>query len=148
MNSTFEIVTDSLTGHLIWESKEHKLQVAFSDLEQKLNWNDANAACNALGEGWILPTLDELKIMSRELYECNMGEFQSRYLNEYSPAYWSNCPSLEEVYGGAVWSFAFINPNSVVSGFSSDDIYKNSLKGVQNEDGKSARNYVRPVRSI
>ena len=148
MNSTFEIVTDPKTGQQVYESKEHRLQVAFKDLENKMTWDEANSACVKLGEGWRLPSLDELKIMSRELYECNMGNFQSRYLSEYSPAYWSNCPSIKEVYGGAVWSFAFINPDSEVSGYSADDIYKNSLKGVQNEDGKGARNYVRAVRTI
>lgn len=122
--------------------------MAFEDLENEMTWDEANSACVKLGEGWRLPSLDELKIISRELYECNMGNFQSQYLGEYSPAYWSNCPSIKDVYGVAVWSFAFINPNSVVSGYSNDDIYMNSLKGVQNEDGKGTRNWVRPVRSI
>jgi CxxC motif-containing protein len=146
--TSFEIINNDKIDVRFFESNEHKLQVAFKDLENKMTWDEANSACVKLGEGWRLPNLDELQKMSKELYECNMGNFQSRYLSEYSPAYWSNCPSIKEVYGGAVWSFAFINPDSEVSGYSSDDIYKNSLKGVQNEDGKGARNYVRAVRSI
>jgi len=37
MNNTFELVTDPATGKQFYESKEHQLQVAFSDLEEELN---------------------------------------------------------------------------------------------------------------
>jgi hypothetical protein len=51
MNNTFELVIDPANGQQVYESKEHKLQVAFSDLEEELNWNYAKAACSAQGEG-------------------------------------------------------------------------------------------------
>ena len=38
------------------------LQVAQFDF-RKISWNDANNACVNLGDGWRLPTIDELKIL-------------------------------------------------------------------------------------
>ena len=84
MNSTFEIVTDPQTGQQIWESKAHKLQVAFSDYEQELNWNDANAVCKTVRGGWRLPMNFELKILHEELFKLKLGNFEaSQYWGEY-----------------------------------------------------------------
>ena len=102
--TSFEIINNDKIDVRFFESNEHKLQVAFKDLENKMTWDEANSACVKLGEGWRLPRLKELQIMSRELYECNIGNFQSRYLSENSPAYWSIDPSIKQVYGGAVVS--------------------------------------------
>jgi hypothetical protein len=77
-------MTDPQTGKQVWESKEHNLQVAFSDLEQELNWNDAKAACIAQGEGWRLPTNNELKIIYDELFKLKSGNFEAcQYWCEY-----------------------------------------------------------------
>jgi len=84
MHSTFKLVTYPQTNQQVWESKEHNLQVAFKDLEQKLNWNDANTACKAQGEGWRLPMKNELKIINEELFKLKLGNFEvSQYWGEY-----------------------------------------------------------------
>jgi hypothetical protein len=53
--------------------------VAFSDLDQKLNWNDADDACKALGEGWRLPLNNELKILHDEFFKLNLGNFEESW---------------------------------------------------------------------
>ena len=50
MNSTFEIVTDRQTGQQVYESKEHRLQVYFKDLENIMTRKEAYFACRELGE--------------------------------------------------------------------------------------------------
>jgi hypothetical protein len=67
--TSFEIINNDKIDVRFFESNEHKLQVAFKDLENKMTWDEANSACVKLGEGWRLPNLDELQKMSKELYE-------------------------------------------------------------------------------
>jgi hypothetical protein len=38
-------------------------EVAEKDMDGKMNWTDATAACKALGNGWRLPTKEELLLM-------------------------------------------------------------------------------------
>jgi hypothetical protein len=45
--------------------KIRNLEVAQFDFAQKMNWDLAKVACDALGDGWRLPTKDELKILYR-----------------------------------------------------------------------------------
>jgi hypothetical protein len=40
------------------------LEVAQYNFAQKMTWEDAKKACEALGDGWRLPTIDELTILS------------------------------------------------------------------------------------
>jgi hypothetical protein len=40
-----------------------KLEVAQNDFTNQCNWRDAVKACSSLGEGWRLPTKDELNLM-------------------------------------------------------------------------------------
>jgi GH24 family phage-related lysozyme (muramidase) len=42
------------------------IEVAEKDFPEKMNWEDAKKACEKLGEGWRLPTKDELKILFRK----------------------------------------------------------------------------------
>jgi nitrous oxide reductase accessory protein NosL len=38
-------------------------EVAQNDFPNQMNWNDAKKACEGLGNGWRLPTKDELNLM-------------------------------------------------------------------------------------
>ena len=38
------------------------LEIAQYDFQKKMFWDDAKKACDSLGEGWRLPTKDELNI--------------------------------------------------------------------------------------
>ena len=40
-----------------------KIRIAKADFPDPLDWDQANAACNALGSGWRLPTKEELNEM-------------------------------------------------------------------------------------
>jgi hypothetical protein len=42
---------------------QYTLQIAQTDFPNQMNWADAKKACEALGEGWRLPTKDELNSM-------------------------------------------------------------------------------------
>jgi len=56
------------------------LQVAQFGFSEKLTWGDAKVACAKLGEGWRLPTKDELNILYQN--KNKIGVFASGY-------YWS-----------------------------------------------------------
>jgi hypothetical protein len=43
--------------------KIDNLEVMTEDLESKYNWYDAMKACAVLGDGWRLPTKDELNLL-------------------------------------------------------------------------------------
>ena len=57
------------------------LEIAPNDFPNTMNWDDAKITCEALGDGWRLPSKDELKI----LYENKdkIGGFADR-------VYWSS----------------------------------------------------------
>jgi hypothetical protein len=57
------------------------LEIAQYDFPEKLNWNDANVVCNALGDGWRLPTEDELNFINKN--KRKIGNFSNSH-------YWSN----------------------------------------------------------
>jgi hypothetical protein len=69
------IITSPITGE--------KLQVALQDLDE-MNWKDANEACANLGNGWRLPTKEELLVMRKELHLKGRGNFCGDCL------YWSS----------------------------------------------------------
>ena len=48
MNRTFKIVTDPQTGQQVYESKEHRLQVYFKDLENIMTRKEAYGGCKSL----------------------------------------------------------------------------------------------------
>jgi hypothetical protein len=72
------------------------LEIAQYDFQKKMFWDDAKKACDSLGEGWRLPTKDELNI----LYENKekIGGFSNSL-------YWS---STEHDNNGIAW-FQFFN---------------------------------------
>ena len=60
----------------------HKIQVADADYKEQLSWDDANYVCSSFGDGWRLPTVEELTGMY-EFLRMN-GNFNSDYV------YWSS----------------------------------------------------------
>lgn len=58
-------------------------EVANEDLEIKLTQEEAKSKCSELGNGWRLPTIDELKIMYDELHKNGRGDFNDE-------SYWSD----------------------------------------------------------
>jgi hypothetical protein len=58
-----------------------KLEVAQNDFPNPFNWDDANKACAELGDGWRLPTKNELNFMNKN--KDKIGGFTEDF-------YWSS----------------------------------------------------------
>ena len=93
---TFKIDPDSLkkvrqeefTKTIIVKSiKISNYEVAEYDFPKEMNWDNAEKACKALGEGWRLPTIDELKFLY--LNKNEIRGFGDR-------SYWSSTQSPTE----------------------------------------------------
>ena len=61
------------------------LEVAYMDFSDKMNWQDAQDACAELGDGWRLPSRDELSMIYS--FENNTARLSE------SGQYWSNTQS-------------------------------------------------------
>ena len=53
--------------------KIDNLEVMTEDLGE-MNWDDAMKACADLGDGWRLPTKDELNILYKNKYKIGVAE--------------------------------------------------------------------------
>jgi len=96
------------------------LEVAQNSFPNKLDWEDSKKACNDLGNGWRLPTKDELNL----IYQ-NKDEIGGM---ENSDGYWSSTE-----YGNCcAW----------------DQYLSDFHKGYQHPNYKSFTFYVRAVRSL
>ncbi len=60
-----------------------KLQVANKDFKFKMGFYDAIRACENLGSGWRLPTIEELELMYEKLHKKGIGNF-------HNDCYWSS----------------------------------------------------------
>jgi len=74
--------------------KIEKLEVAQYDFPKEMNWEDAKKACEALGQGWKLPSKDELDFLYQN--RDAIGRFTSRY-------YWSSTVTKN----GDAWKQSF-----------------------------------------
>jgi hypothetical protein len=73
-----------------------RIQVADHDFEYRMDWNRAKSVCNQLGNGWRLPSKQELRLMNDELHKKGHGNFNSEI-------YWSSTVSILNF----VWAFHF-----------------------------------------
>jgi hypothetical protein len=69
--------------------------VAQNDFPKRMNWYEAKRFCEALGNGWRLPTKDELNFLY--LYKINNGGFRK------GCCYWSST----EAFDDNVWGQRF-----------------------------------------
>ena len=76
--------------------KIENLEVAQHDFPNRMTGDDAKAACAKLGEGWRLPTKEELNLLYQN--KDKIGGFADDY-------YWSST----EDYNGSAWRQAFDN---------------------------------------
>jgi hypothetical protein len=93
----------SSVGYTLYRSDgKAYLQVAKDDLPEKMLWENASLACAALGNGWRLPTRNELDMMYRQLHKQGKGNFKPYW-------YWSKSQYVMHMHFG--------------SGFVSNDFY-------------------------
>jgi hypothetical protein len=82
--------------------KIENLEVAQHDFPNRMTGDDAKAACAKLGEGWRLPTKDELNFLYQN--KDKIGGFASSY-------YWSSTESNDN----GVWKQYFYNGLQVIN---------------------------------
>ena len=68
------------------------LEIAQYDFPSDLNWDESNAACLALGDGWRLPSFDELKFLYQNRVAIGMNQYRywSSLMSPDSPKYLSD----------------------------------------------------------
>jgi hypothetical protein len=76
-------ITHPLTGD--------EVQVANADFDFYSSWDIANQSCQNLGNGWRLPTLEELSAMHTQLFLKKIGNFSRQ-------SYWSSLKGHEGHY--------------------------------------------------
>ena len=80
-------------------TRGHKIQVADADVTELLSWHDAKYVCSSFGDGWRLPTQEELTGMYEFLHrkgKCNFKTKTDKY-------YWSS----SEYDADYAWVFNF-----------------------------------------
>ena len=114
---TASIIGDPITiGNLL---------IAQNDFPKVMLWSDAQSACASLGDGWRLPTKEELNVLYKN--KETIGGFVQHL-------YWSSTKNMAVTEYNAIWMQYFSNgPNS----------------GIQlTWDGYNGTNYVRAVKSL
>lgn len=106
--------------------KVGNLEVMTEDLPEMMNWDQAKQACAALGDGWRLPTKDELNVLYKN--KDNIGGFYPNY-------YWSITIGEENPLGIFPWVQYFNASGNQYFNYEGDP-------GTHNEYS------VRPVRSL
>jgi hypothetical protein len=94
---TEEEIKKSIIGNSI---KISNIEVAQNEFPKKMKWDDAKKACEALGEGWRLPTDSELRILYQnkdKIGGSNIG-------------YWSSTEDAEDERK-YIWVQSFTNGN-------------------------------------
>jgi hypothetical protein len=81
-----------------------------------MNWDDANGACNNLGNGWRLPTIKELNLMFKNKYK--IGGFVKDY-------YWSST----EGDNVRAWRYIFHDGNQEY-GYKGSDGYVRAVRSL------------------
>jgi len=79
-------------GNEIFTIDGKPIEVAKKDFPKPMNWDDAMSACEGLGNGWRLPTKEELNEMYKQLHRKGKGYFQNTW-------YWSS----SQVNSGNAW---------------------------------------------
>jgi len=110
---------------LTFECHGETIEVAKKDFPRDMSWNDAMASCENLGNGWRLPSINELKAMYEQLHTKGKGNFRTY------DWYWSSSENnLRPAYHA--WLFNFDDGRAY-----NGDLYY-----------KSNSNHVRAVRTL
>jgi hypothetical protein len=102
-----------------------KIQIADSDLVNHLNWQMAVNECKNLGNGWRLPTIDEIKLIPYN----EMAKNDS--LKVLHNSYWTSSETEKNDFN--------VSPNALKYNFG---------RGMQFNASKDQLHLVRPIRTI
>ena len=100
--SKLQALICGLNGLILTSDNGEQIEVYPKNLDGAYSWNDAIAACEALGDGWHLPTKEELNLLfsnKEKIGGFKEGDYWS--CSEYSTAnawyqYWSSgCPGSQ-----------------------------------------------------
>jgi hypothetical protein len=81
-----------------------KISIAKKEFPEKLTWTEAKKNCASLGDGWRLPTIEELREIF--LHKNEIDGFKGQY-------YWS-CTEHEDI--DLAWCYDFHNKNKADMG--------------------------------
>jgi hypothetical protein len=95
------------------------IEVAQYDFPERMNWEDSKAACEKLGQGWRLPSIDELDFVYTN--RVVIGEFA------IIPIYWSSTDYRNPKYA---WRQNF--KNGLKSPYSKNKYKKLNVRAVRN----------------
>mgnify|MGYP000365340934 CR=1 FL=1 len=107
--------TLNVDGREVSTIKIHYLEVMTEDLEGRYTWDDAMKACADLGDGWRLPTKDELDLLYDNKEKIGGGAKNN---------YWS---STENVNVSA-WGQYFTNGSQGSSGKNNFTFYVRAVR--------------------
>ncbi len=85
-----------------------KIRIAKSDFSDRMGWEEANAACNALGSGWRLPNKEELNEMYinkdtiggfiHDIYWCSSYNPNDCFLQDFKSGVQHNYADFNDGY--------------------------------------------------
>ncbi len=131
-----EIIDSDGLGVVVWESDDKKLGLLMSVTElQHKNWTESNEWCNAYGQLWRMPTIDELTLIHNnfKLINASLAKAGYRKLDEWGTDY--------------LWS-STVNPNDPSMYYR--EIPNNGKISYTGDDSKitSSANFARAVKMI
>ncbi|MFM8318132.1 MAG: DUF1566 domain-containing protein [Bacteroidota bacterium] len=118
--------TGPVPQKLTFEFEGETIEVAKKDFSNRMNWGAAKKACKNLGNGWRLPSINELEAMYEQLHREDKGNFRMGH----ALWYWSSSEDNE----GNVWYFSFE--------------YGSAGNAIGSGRDKSQTEYVRAVRTL
>ena len=76
-----------------------------------MNWEDAKKACTELGDGWRLPTQDELETFDRfrKYHDSKEGNGRLDVVNLEAYVYWSSSPFRVDSDDALTYTFSVYN---------------------------------------
>jgi hypothetical protein len=107
----------NIIGKVVPIPIQYTLQIAQFDFANQMSWADAKKACEALGDGWRLPSKDELNSMF--INKNEIGGFSAG-------AYWSSTEAIPAT------RVAFIQYFNYGSRIAEDKTYKSYVRAVRN----------------
>ena len=105
---TLMLVAQNTTAQNSWSSTSKgyvvnvngmQLKIADAEFPKKMTWDNAVGAVAALGEGWRLPTREELTAMYQQLHVNVKGDFKE------DESYWSNTYNINNTLEACSFSF-------------------------------------------